>query len=53
MDRPVLHVVIKQDYQVGCIVMTKPKIEFIFAWYAMCVRKYFIILVTSNLKSSV
>ena len=27
MDRSVLHVVaIKQDYQAGCIVMTKPKI---------------------------
>ena len=24
MNRPVLHVVIKQDYQAGCIVATKP-----------------------------
>ena len=29
MDRPVLHVVIKQDYQLqaGCIVMNKPKLK--------------------------
>ena len=53
MDRSVLHVVaIKQDYQAGCIVMTKPKI-FKFVWYAMHMRKCFIILVTSNLKYSV
>ena len=53
MDRLVIHVVIKQDYQAGCIVTIKPKIEFKFAWYEMCTHKYFIILLTSNLKSSV
>ena len=55
MDRLVIHVVIKQDYQyqAGCIVTTKPKIEFKFAWYEMRTHKHFIILLTSNLKSSV
>ena len=37
-------------YQTG---RTKSKIEFKFAHYAMHIRKYFVILVTSNLKSSV
>ena len=41
MDHPVVHVVIKQDYQAGCIVMTKPKVEFKFAWYAVHVCKIF------------
>ena len=49
MDRLVIHVVIKQDYQAGCIVTTKPKIEFKFAWYEMRTHKHFIILLTSNL----
>ena len=53
MDCLVIHVVIKQDYQAGCIVTTKPKIEFKFAWYEMRTHKHFIILLTSNLKSSV
>ena len=53
MDCPVLHIVIKQDYHAGCIVVTKPKIELKFAWYAMRMCKYYVILVTSNLESSV
>ena len=53
MDRPVLHVVVKQDYQASFTITTKPKIEFKFAWYAMRLHKYFIILVTSTLKFSV
>ena len=40
MDRLVIHVVIKQDCQAGCIVTTKPKIEFKLAWYEMRMQTF-------------